>query len=72
MEKKMNAAVANAMYPAYRMTGMENRMLASIQQQNAVLEKLTKNLFSATITSRNPQHDRSDVWLPESCRGVSS
>lgn len=37
MEKKMNAAVASIMYPAYRMTGMENRILASIQQQNAVL-----------------------------------
>lgn len=37
MEKKMNAAVATTMYPAYRITGMEKRMLASIQQQNAVL-----------------------------------
>lgn len=37
MEKKMKAAVANIMYPAYRMTGMQKRMLASNQQQNAVL-----------------------------------
>lgn len=37
MEKKIKAAVAIIMYPAYRMTGMEKRILASIQQQNAVL-----------------------------------
>lgn len=36
MAKKMKAAVAIIMYPAYRMTGMERRILASIQQQNAV------------------------------------
>lgn len=37
MEKKIKAAVAIIMYAAYRMTGMEKRMFASIQQQNAVL-----------------------------------
>ncbi len=37
MAKKMKAAVAIIMYPAYRMTGMQKRMLASSQQQNAVL-----------------------------------
>lgn len=37
MEKKMKAAVANIMYPAYSMTGMQKRILASSQQQNAVL-----------------------------------
>ncbi len=37
MEKKMKAAVASIMYPAYKMTGMEKRILASSQQQNAVL-----------------------------------
>lgn len=39
MEKKMNAAVAHIMYPAYKRTGMEKRILASSQQQNAVLWK---------------------------------
>lgn len=39
MEKKMKAAVAHIMYPAYKMTGMEKRILASSQQQNAVLGK---------------------------------
>lgn len=38
MEEKTKAAVAIIMYPAYRMTGMEKRMLASTQQQNAVLQ----------------------------------
>lgn len=38
MEQKMKAAVASIMYPAYRMTGMQRRMLASSQQKNAVLE----------------------------------
>lgn len=37
MEKKMKAPVANIMYPAYNMTGMQKRILASNQQQNAVL-----------------------------------
>ncbi|KAF3854959.1 hypothetical protein F7725_023014 [Dissostichus mawsoni] len=39
MAKKMKAAVAIIMYPAYRMTGMEKRILARIQQQKAVLLK---------------------------------
>lgn len=38
MEKKMQAAVAMVMYPAYKTTGKEKRMLATIQQQNAVLQ----------------------------------
>lgn len=37
MEKKMKAAVAIIVYPAYRITGMEKRMLETIQKQNAVL-----------------------------------
>lgn len=36
-EKKIKAAVASIMKPAYRMTGIEKRMLATIQQQKAVL-----------------------------------
>lgn len=37
MEKKMKAPVASIIYPAYNMTGMQERILASNQQQNAVL-----------------------------------
>lgn len=45
MEKKMKSAVIIIMYPAYRITGMEKRMLASIQQQNAVLWNNKTKLF---------------------------
>ena len=45
MEKKMKRAVTIIMYPAYRMTGMEKRMLASIQLQNAVLWNNKVRLF---------------------------
>ena len=37
VERKRKAAVASIMYPAYRTTGRQKRMLVSSQQQNAVL-----------------------------------
>lgn len=48
-EKKMNAAVASTMYPAYRTTGMQKRMFASNQQQNADLRKCVDVSRSATL-----------------------
>lgn len=79
MEKKMKAAVANIMYPAYRMTGMQKRMLASSQQQNAVLRTRAAifNFCSFFTTMALHINTTSNckllfIVLPEGCRGVSS
>lgn len=57
-EKKMKAAVASIMYPAYRTTGMLRRMLPSNQQQKA---DLVRGLRSALCCfHRSP--DVTDVY----------
>lgn len=68
-EKKMKAAVASIMYPAYRTTGMLRRMLPSNQQQKADLWGRV-HVSVAVVLRRSPEvtceHQRvAEAYRPE-------